>query len=137
MDVGGRCSSSDKAVFSAFNRDGQPVPHSEHAQIDPLVRVQLLIEGIQDPGSDITDGGTDNVSTPKHLLKGKRKSLLTPPVHLCTSAPVGCTDVIDGDDAAFSNQPQGYLVVVVIVGFIGVDEHKVEGSGLASLYQFI
>lgn len=100
--------------------------------------MQLLIEGIQDPGSDVTDGGTDNFSTPKHLLKGKRKSLLTPPVHLCTSAPAGgTTDVIDGDDAAFSNQPQGRLVVVIIVGFIGVDEHKVEGSGLASLYQVI
>lgn len=35
-------------AFSAFDGEGQPIPHSEHAQIDALVQVQLLIEGVQD-----------------------------------------------------------------------------------------
>lgn len=54
---------------SALDGEGQPVPHGEHAQVHPLVRVQLLIEGVQDPGSDVTQCGLDNLSTPKHLLE--------------------------------------------------------------------
>lgn len=43
-----RCKRSIHLLTVASDGDGQPVPHSEHAQIDALVQVQLLIEGVQD-----------------------------------------------------------------------------------------
>lgn len=55
--------------LSASDGDGQPVPDGEHAQIDPLVLVQLLIQGIQGPGGDVTKSGTDDLPAPQNLFK--------------------------------------------------------------------
>lgn len=56
-----------KLAFLAFDGDGQPVAHREHAQIDALVQVQLLIQGVQDYRFDVTRSWMDNFSTPQHL----------------------------------------------------------------------
>lgn len=54
-------------VILAFDGNGQPVAHSEHAQIDPLVLVQLLIESIQTLRGDVSRSRIHNLSAPQHL----------------------------------------------------------------------
>ncbi len=54
-------------MILAFNGNGQPIAHSEHAQINPLVLVELLIESIQSLGVDVTGGRVHDLSAPQHL----------------------------------------------------------------------
>lgn len=61
------------AALLAFDGNGQPVTYSEHAQIDPLVLVQLLIQSIQKLGDGVIGSGIDDISTPQHLQKDKQQ----------------------------------------------------------------
>lgn len=45
--------------------------------------------------------------------------------------------VVNRNDAPFSYELKGLLIVSVIVEFISIDEHKVEGSCLPACYQCI
>lgn len=60
-------SSSAERRSSALKGQGESVPHSEHAQIDPLVLVQLLVEGVQSLGDEVVRGRVHHMSTPQHL----------------------------------------------------------------------
>ena len=51
----------------ALDGNCQPIAHSEHAQIDPLVLVQLLIESIQTLRGDVSRSRIHNLSAPQHL----------------------------------------------------------------------
>lgn len=86
---------------------------------------------------EVTSPGTGRTTFPPHSTFKRNEEYFTPSEHQCTSACAASTDVIDGDDAALPNQLQGLLIVVVIVGLIGINEHKVVGSGLACCYQLI
>lgn len=86
---------------------------------------------------EVTSPGVGRTTFPPHSTFKRNEEYFTPSEHLCTSACAASTDVIDGDDAALPNQLQGLLIVVVIVGLIGINEHKVVGSGLACCYQLI
>lgn len=85
---------------------------------------------------EMTSAGSRLTTFPPHSTF-KRNKDFTPSERPSTSACAASTNVIDGNDAALPNQLQGLLVVVVIVGFIGINEHKVVGSGLACCYQLI
>lgn len=85
----------------------------------------------------MTSPGAGRTTFPPHSTFKRNGEYFTPSEHLCTSAWAASTDVIDGDDAALPNQLQGLLIVVVIVGLISINEHKVVGSGLACCYQLI
>lgn len=86
---------------------------------------------------EVTSPGAGRTTFPPHSTFKGNEEYFTPSEHLCTSVCAASTDVVDGDDAALPNQLQRPLVVVVIVGFIGINEHKVVGSGLACRYQLI
>lgn len=47
-----------------------------------------------------------------------------------TEGQVTGTHVVDCDDAAPPNELQGFLIVIVVVEFVSIDEHKVESSSL-------
>lgn len=86
---------------------------------------------------EVTSPGAGRTTFPPHSTFKGNEEYFTPSEHLCASVCAASTDVVDGDDAALPNQLQRPLVVVVIVGFIGINEHKVVGSGLACCYQLI
>lgn len=86
---------------------------------------------------EVTSPGAGRTTSPPHSTFKRNDEYFTCTEHLCTSVSAASTDVIDGDDAALPDQLQGLLVVEVIVGFIGINEHKVVGSGLACCYQLI
>lgn len=130
-------------VILAFDGNGQPVAHSEHAQFDPLVLVQLLIESIQTLRGDVSRSRIHNISAPQHLEIHFSKRLFYS-VHslnmLSKKKRFGCVRhayVVNRNDAPFSYELKGLLIVSVIVEFISIDEHKVEGSCLPACYQCI
>lgn len=45
--------------------------------------------------------------------------------------------IVNRNDAPFSYELKGLLIVSVIVEFISIDEHKVKGSRLPACYQCI
>lgn len=68
------CAPLRRIVTSAFNGDGQPVAHSEHAQVDPLVFVQLLIESVQTLGGEVSGIRVHHSAAPQHLQIQSRQS---------------------------------------------------------------
>lgn len=52
---------------SALEGEGEAVPDGEHAQIDPLVLVQLLVERVQRLGDEVVRCGVHHAAAPQHL----------------------------------------------------------------------
>ena len=61
----------------AFDGNGQPITHSEHAQINPLVLVQLLIKSIQSLGGEVISSRIHDLAAPQHLQIATEQSNAT------------------------------------------------------------
>lgn len=61
------------------------------------------------------------------------------PQHVFSDRCAACmsTYIVYGDDAPFSYELKGLLIVSVIVKFISIDEHKVICSSFPGCYEFI
>ena len=125
----------------AFNDDGQPVAHREHAQFDPLVLVQLLVEGIQSLRGEVTGSRIHHFSAPQHLHIRTHThtlelvSFCSQAAHLSASQHDECTYIVNRNDPPCSYELQGLLVVSVVVDFISIDEHKVVCSIFPGCHQ--